>query len=194
MRRDEPHGIRAFVAVLLPAEVRRRLGAVVDQLRPRAARVSWVAEANLHLTLRFLGAVDEAVLGRVREAVEVAAAASAPFTLGVGGLGGFPRDRTPRVVWAGVVAGAEALSALHGRLETALAARGVPPEARAFHGHVTLGRARDPRGTPELAAALTGAPVAFGELLVDAVHLMRSELDPQGARYSVLARCPLGAR
>jgi 2'-5' RNA ligase len=148
---------------------------------------------NLHLTLRFLGNLEPAALEKVREAVAVAGTAVAPFTVEVGGLGGFPSGRRPRVVWAGVIAGGERLRALHAALEAALVARGIAGEGQAFHPHVTLARARDPRGAGGLESAL-GARLRFGEVRVAAIHLMRSELDPRGARYSVLAEATLGDR
>ena len=156
------------------------------------APVSWVRADNLHLTLRFLGSVNERTLIVVREALEEAAPGTPPFAVTLGGLGAFPAPFAPRVVWAGVTEGAEALAGLHGRLEAALAARGIPPEGRHYHAHVTLGRARDPRGAGALAGALEAPAGPFGEAPVEAVHLMRSDLDPGGARYSVLARVALG--
>lgn len=184
--------MRSFVAVLLPEAVQARVDETAAPLRAQGAAVSWVRAENLHVTLRFLGAIEEATLSRVREALAEAAAGTAPFSLTIGGFGGFPTPRSPRVVWVGVLAGADALGALHARLERALAQRGIAPEGRAFHGHVTLGRAREPRGAAGLADALAAASEPLGEVAVDAVHLMRSDLHPAGARYSVLARELLG--
>jgi 2'-5' RNA ligase len=183
--------VRAFVAVLLPADVRAALAAVAGTLPVRGAGLAWVRAENLHLTLRFLGAVEPARLPALRDAVTEAAGAAAPFRVRLAGLGGFPAGRAARVVWAGVEAGGAELGELHAALERALAARGVPAEGRAYHPHVTLARARDPRGAPGLAAAL-GRDVRFGEVAVMALHLMRSELDPRGARYTVLAEAGLG--
>lgn len=183
--------VRAFVAVLLPDDVRARLAAAAAELRARAPGLAWVRPDNLHVTLRFLGEVEPGTLEQVREAMAVAAASAARFTVVLGGLGGFPPGRAPRVVWAGVVVGREGLGALHAALESALVARGIPGESRAFHSHVTLARARDPRGAGGLLGAL-GAGPAFGEIRVAALHLMRSELSPRGSRYSVLAEAPLG--
>ena len=184
--------VRGFVAVLLPDGVRSRLAATAAELRARAPGLAWVRAENLHLTLRFLGDLEPAALERVREAVQAAATAMDPFTVALGGLGGFPSPRAPRVVWAGVVTGGEGLRALHAALEAALVARGIPGEGRAFHPHVTLARARDPRGAGGLGEAL-GPDPGFGEVRVMALHLMRSELDPRGARYSVLTEAPLAA-
>jgi 2'-5' RNA ligase len=152
----------------------------------------WVRADNLHVTVRFLGRTDETVLGRVREALEETGRATVPFSLTLAGLGGFPSASAPRVVWAAVTAGAEALGSFHARLEGALAGRGVPAEARPFHAHVTLGRARERRGDPALGPALARPGLVFGEVPVGAVHLMRSDLDPAGPRYGVVARVSLG--
>lgn len=184
------HSIRTFVAVLLPDDVRARLAARVAELRPQAPGLAWVRAENLHLTVRFLGEVGPAALERVREAVAVAATAVAPFPVEVGGLGGFPSGRPPRVVWAGVVAGREGLVALHAALDAALVARGVPGESRAFHPHVTLARARDRRGAARLEGLLGEGP-RFGQVRVATLHLMRSELEPGGSRYSALVGAPL---
>jgi RNA 2',3'-cyclic 3'-phosphodiesterase len=182
--------VRSFVAVLLPEPVRAGLAAVSAELRGRAPGLAWVRADNLHLTLRFLGDVEAVTLGRVREAVTVAAGAVSPFTVTLGGLGGFPAERAPRVVWAGVVLGAAGLGALYAALEEALVARGIPGDRRAFHPHVTLARARDPRGAGRL-ASLLGVGPSFGEVPVRALHLMRAELHPLGARYSVLTEASL---
>jgi len=177
--------------VLLPETVRLRVDEAAAPLRERARGVSWVRAENLHVTLRFLGSVDEATLGRVREALAEAAAEVGPFRLALAGFGGFPSPSAPRVLWVGVTDGAEPLGALHARVEAALARRGLPPEGRAFHPHVTLGRAREPRGVSGIAELLEGRGEPLGETRVEAVHLMRSDLDPGGARYGVLAREPL---
>ena len=182
--------LRTFVALLLPERVRAGLAAVTAELRAQSRGLSWVPPDNLHLTLRFLGEIDSSTLERVRDAVAVAAAAVPPFTVSLGGLGGFPAGRAPRVLWASVATGGERIEALFAELEAALVSRGIPGETRAFHPHVTLARARDPRGAKELLSVL-GAGPAFGEVRVEALHLMRSELSPRGARYSVLTAAPL---
>lgn len=182
--------VRSFVAVLLPDRVRAGLAAVSAELRGQTRGLSWVRAANLHLTLRFLGEIEPRMLEPVREAVAVAASAVAPFTVSLRGLGGFPPGRAPRVLWASVAAGGSELEALYGALEAALVARGMPPESRPFHPHVTLARARDPRGAGDLASVLGEGP-AFGEVRVGTLHLMRSDLDPRGSRYTILAEAPL---
>ena len=183
--------VRSFVAVLLPDRVRAGLAAVSAELRGQTRGLVWVRADNLHLTLRFLGRIEPMMLEQVREAVAVAAAGVPPFTVSLGGLGGFPSGRAPRVLWASVAAGSEALGTLYATLEAALIARGMPGESRPFHPHVTLARARDPRSAGELASVLGLGP-SFGEVRVGALHLMRSDLGSRGSRYRVLAEAPLG--
>jgi 2'-5' RNA ligase len=191
---DAARGIRSFVAVLLPEAVQARVDEAAAELRRRAGPVSWVRAENFHVTLRFLGSVDEATLGRARDALAEAAAGLAPFRLALGGFGGFPTAHAPRVIWVGLTAGAEPLVELHARLEAALARCGIPSEGRGFHPHVTLGRAREPRGASGIGELLDGTGEPLGETVVEAVHLMRSDLHPEGAHHSALAREALAGR
>jgi 2'-5' RNA ligase len=179
--------------LLLPDRVRAGLAAVSEELRSQTRGLTWVPPDNLHLTLRFLGEIGPATLEDVRDAVVAAAAVVAPFTVSLGGLSGFPAGRAPRVLWASVAAGGERIETLFAELDAALVARGIPGESRAFHPHVTLARARHPRGAAELVRVLGVGP-AFGDVPVEVLHLMRSELGPRGARYSALTAAPLRGR
>lgn len=184
--------MRTFVALLLPGEVRQALAAEIDRLRPLARDVAWVAADNLHLTLKFLGEVEPVRVELVAATLETIATGAAVFELGVRGLGAFPSPARPRVIWAGVDAGALAAAALAGRIDEALARLDFEREARAFAGHVTLGRVRLPRRDPKLAAALgAAADRRFGAFRVEQVTLMQSELGPRGARYTEIGSWPL---
>jgi 2'-5' RNA ligase len=180
---------------VLPPPLRERLEETAAPLRSIAAGVSWVSAANYHLTVKFLGDVDEARIPPIIAAVEAAVAGRDPFDLALRGLGAFPGPGRPRVIWAGVRAGAADLAALAGAVEDRLAALGFPREARSFSAHVTLGRVREPRRDPALAAALARAEgVELGAARVDRVVLMQSQLSPRGARYTELAALPLVVR
>jgi 2'-5' RNA ligase len=188
---------RLFVALEPPEPVRRRLAAMQAAMRraagPAAAGVRWVPPEAIHLTLQFLGAVPDERVGAVAEAVRAAAAASIPMRLELRGAGGFPSARRPRVLWAGLGGDVEPLGALAAALGRRLAPLGYPPEERPFSPHVTLGRSREARGAPGLAAAIAaaaeqeGSPWRAGE-----VCLVESHLSPSGARHEVLSRLPLG--
>lgn len=170
--------------------MRARLAAEVERLRPLARDLAWVARDNLHLTLTFLGGVETGRLDTLAEALSTAVARRPVFDLTVRGLGAFPSRTRPRVLWAGVDAGADALATLAAGIDDAVESLGFAREARPFSAHVTLGRVREPRPNPRLAEALTLDDV-FGRQRVIRVSLMRSELSPRGARYTELAAVPL---
>ena len=182
--------VRTFVAVLLSDEIRQRLAQEVEALRPHASGVAWVVPANLHITVKFLGNVDEARLPEAGAALGRAATVPA-FEVDIRGLGAFPTVTRPRVLWAGAP-GAPAFARLADSVDRTLAALGFPPEARGFTPHVTLGRVREPRRDVALAALLEAAAARpFGTLRVERLSLMRSDLSPRGARYSELAALTL---
>lgn len=184
--------IRAFVAANLDPGLKAALATVQDRLKATRADVGWVRPENLHLTLKFLGQVEEGRLGAIGKAVAQAVTGCGPVHLVFQGLGAFPRPREARVVWIGLSHGAEALAALQARIEAALESLGLAPEARPFTAHLTLGRVRGPAHREQLARALTGATTeALGEMVLDRIELMQSNLNAGGARYSILQSFPL---
>jgi 2'-5' RNA ligase len=186
-------GVRAFVAVQIDEATRAALAAQIELLRAEAPRVAWVAPANLHLTLKFLGGVDRALLEPLIQALRGTLAAAPGFDVQVHGLGAFPAALRARVVWAGVTVGSADLRALARGVQAAVGPLGFAPEDRPFSAHLTLGRVRAPRRDARLAAVIdAGAGRTFGTVRVGSVSLMKSVLGAGGARYSELARIPLG--
>jgi RNA 2',3'-cyclic 3'-phosphodiesterase len=179
--------------VLLPDDLRQRLASAIERLRPHTTDVAWVAPSNLHLTLKFLGQVDERRVPALADALREAMAEQRAFEVAVRALGAFPSATRPRVLWVGLQDAGGGLAALAARVEACCDALGVPRDTRAFAPHVTLGRVREPRRQPALGEALARA-ADFGPLSVDRVSLMRSELSPRGARYSELAAAPLAVQ
>jgi RNA 2',3'-cyclic 3'-phosphodiesterase len=152
-----------------------------------------VTTGNLHLTVKFLGEVAEDRVEAIAGALTGAVARVGAFDAQVEGLGAFPSAARPRVVWAGVTAGAGALGDVAGRVDEALDALGFAREARPFSPHITLGRVRQPGRAPALTEALRGAAERpFGRFRVTRASLMRSELSTRGARYTELAAASLG--
>ena len=191
--------IRAFVAILLDEAVRAAVAAVVERLRPLGGSVAWVPVANLHLTLQFLGEQPEERLAAAEAALDDAAARTAPIETALHGIGAFPGLEQPRILWVGLAQGALEVRALQARVAEALAREGFPREERPWHPHLTIGRVHDDRrwrreAGPALRQALAqAAGTRFGTLRISEVALMRSDLSPRGARYTLRRASVLGA-
>lgn len=186
--------IRTFIAIDPGDAIGGALAAVQRSLAKEATDMKWVEEDNLHLTLLFLGEVEDRDLLGICRAVEKAAAAQAPFSLEIVGIGCFPNPRRPRIVWAGVGAGSAELIALHDALEPPLLKLGCyRREDRPYSPHLTLGRTRSEQPGEQLARALPKFQKwRGGETTVKEVHVMSSELTPKGPLYTILARSKLG--
>ncbi len=187
--------VRLFVGLTIPDDVRERLSALLCGL-PGAR---WVAPENMHLTLRFIGDVDEAVGEHPAAALgDISAPAFAIF---FAGLGAFDRRRRPTALWAGVAAEPR-LDHLHGKIESALVRAGLAPEARKFSPHVTLARFRARSGNSgKTKVSPMGRVAGWLEshggfrtrpFAVERFVLFRSRLGHGGAHYEEVAEYPLG--
>jgi 2'-5' RNA ligase len=188
--------IRTFIAIELTAECRESLAGVQKRLIPAGKGVKWVRPEAIHLTLKFLGNIDEAQVEPVSEAMAQAAASCPPLRLRLKGVGAFPGVSRPRVVWVGVVGDTQPLGALQRDLEARLARLGFEPEARAFSPHLTVGRVRDfpssGRGKSPLAEAIVAlSGLELEEFEAGELILFRSELRPGGAVYTRLRQAAL---
>ena len=174
------------MALNLAPALREALWAAAAPIREGGFPVKWVSGDGIHVTLKFLGDVEDEREGDLVAALRRAAVGARALSLALEGFGAFPDPERPRVVWAGI-APEPALEILQHRVEQEFAPLGFPTEARAFRPHVTLGRAaRDarPRDFAGFAEALGG--LAFTRTaLVGALDLMRSTLQPGGAVYQV---------
>ncbi|MFQ5899724.1 MAG: RNA 2',3'-cyclic phosphodiesterase [Candidatus Methylomirabilia bacterium] len=183
--------IRSFVAILLNEAVRTAIASELDQIRPLARSVGWVAPPNLHLTLKFLGRLPVDTVKAVEGALGAVVGEMSPFSMVFQGLGAFPGVARPRVLWVGVVEGVRECQALARLVEDTLARSGLPQESRPYTPHVTIGRVRKPGGLSALQQAISqDAHKPFGQLEVRALSLMRSDLHPDGARYTELRAFP----
>jgi 2'-5' RNA ligase len=174
--------MRAFFALPLPAELRQALarkGGAITGLRAQK-------EATIHLTIRFLGEIEDP--DEVLEAIRPITDATAPFRFTLKGIGAFPNPRRARVAWVGVDEGAESAAELVQNVEKALHPLGFSPERRPWHAHVTLGRFRSPRAI-EISAA--DRDRVWGEADATRLVLFRSELHPDGARHHVAGELSL---
>ncbi len=186
--------MRVFVAINLSQQEKGRLEAVARPLWESRFPVRWVPAQNVHLTLKFLGEVEEDRLPDLFAAVGGTAVGIRAFDMAVNGFGAFPSLRRPQVVWAGIEVNPP-LSELQERVEAALEALGYERERRRFHPHLTLGRARKHARPNEFKGfdELVGQLVYEDVFHVAAVDVMQSQLKPSGAVYSVIHSVPLEA-
>lgn len=185
--------IRTFIAVPLPEEIRQLLAAVIDTLRVAAPEIKWVKPETIHLTLKFLGGLTPAELQAVCQALDrVFGQPHHPFSLTAGGVGAFPDFKRPRVLWVGVQGDSlDRLRALQAEIEDALHRRGFDKEERPFSPHLTLGRIKFLKHFTELREALRTLDNPHRSFNVTRVDVMRSDLKPGGAVYSVLKQYQL---
>jgi len=186
--------LRLFWAVNLPAPLKKKLASLQEKLKPAGADAKWVEEENLHLTLQFLGNVDAEKAAFLIANMQNALAGFPVFSLRLDGLGFFPGERKPRILWAGLTGDLASLQRLHKRVQEANLLGGFPAEEREFRPHLTLARLRSARGADKLAALvkeLGAAAAGLGELPVTAVELVKSELGRRGPVYTVLGAAPL---
>jgi len=183
--------VRSFIAIELPEAVRESLSRLSARLRESGVNASWVRPSNIHLTLRFLGEVDEEGLDRLTRILTEHYASVSPFPLSVRGTGAFPNLRRPSVIWAGVEPAEGALTEVQATAEAAAQAIGLPEESKSFHPHLTLARIRVPRGIEPLLARLQDEKdFSGGDFTANAVSLFSSELTPRGPIYRCLKEFP----
>jgi RNA 2',3'-cyclic 3'-phosphodiesterase len=184
-----------FTGIDLGDDVRARAAAMIAELRHRVqqtapqARVTWIPEERLHLTVRFIGEVGEPLAERIVSALR-APLPLAPFTVAFNALGSFPQKGPPRVIWIGVADGRDAVSRAEVAISERLHRLGIPREDRAYSPHLTLARVREAAGM-RAAALFDHLSPRLGETRVDAITLFQSKLSPKGPTYVVLERTPL---
>jgi len=199
--KDTPKTIRSFIAIELSHEARTELARLQSRLKeaspPRTVR--WTDPKNVHLTLHFLGDLPEDRLEDVNRSVRDAAAAHTPFSLNLSNLGCFPNPRRARIVWVGVRGDIDHLVALQSDLGDRLnKGVGFEPESRTYSPHLTIGRVK--KGVTQIRLRELGQVLEqqiprvgqFATFQVDYIHLIRSDVKPDGPIYTSLAKGRLG--
>ncbi len=197
---------RTFIAIELNEETRNYLSQEIRRFSQALPQVRWSDPATLHLTLAFLGELDERQLARATDAAVSVAAQTKPFTLSIGSPGIFGPAQAPRVIWIGVAGNLQSLLDLQSGLAARLAENGFPPEDRAYAPHLTLARIKAPLTSQEMATLrrLIGpttsgndrphpsSPSHHQGITIPVQHLsvMKSDLLRTGPRYTCLQLCP----
>ena len=178
--------MRLFVALDIPEDVRQAIAALTAKLRSVCGSARWVRIEGAHVTLKFIGEVP----AEKSEAIK-AALANVPFPSALKilfrGVGFFPDERRPSVLWAGIEAGPE-LRRIAAAVEASLEPLGIAREQREFSPHLTLARFKSPGNLAGLRAAIAAAgPLDFGRAIANEFHLYQSVLKRGGAEYTRLA-------
>ena len=187
--------MRLFFAIELGDALQDLLDETTAPLRAEAPELAWVRRDHRHLTLKFLGDVDEASAPKLIEAADVAATRHRPLEMSVRDVGAFPNFRRARVVWIGVEQEPR-LELLHHDLELACEQEGFEVEGRPFRPHITLARVRAPLPVERARALARVARTVRmkATVSVERITLFESTLAPTGARYRRIHAAPLGGR
>lgn len=179
--------IRTFIAIELNKETHSELSLLQSALKKSEADVKWIDPQIIHLTLKFLGGIDDKKIKDVQNILNDVAKNFKPFVLSLKEIGAFPRLDYPRIIWVGVDEGKDEASQLTKELENKLEKIGIPKEDREFHPHITLGRVKSPKNKDRLKSIIeTTKFEPSSKIAVDHLTLFKSQLTPQGPIYTPL--------
>ena len=183
--------MRTFIAVDFPPAILEKIEAIVDYFKKNVPdhALKWVEIVNLHLTIKFIGEIDPGKLDQVKSILAGSLEGHNAFEIEVAGLGMYPNQRIPRVIWLGITGG-ETLGKIYTTLDRRFSELGIKSESRAFTPHLTIARVR--KGTDRKTAQVIGETLAqfkvdsLGTVTIDRVHLYQSVLTPSGPIYTNL--------
>ncbi|MBM3244518.1 MAG: RNA 2',3'-cyclic phosphodiesterase [Candidatus Omnitrophica bacterium] len=182
--------MRAFIAIPIPEQTKKHLLLLQEKLKGYGADVKWVQTDNIHLTLKFLGEVDEDNLSKVYRAIENAVKETCAFSADIASLGAFPKIDYPKVIWVGIRQGEKETKEIAGLLEEEIEKTGIPKEKREFESHITIGRVRSLKNLKDLSTRLNEFTDYFEgtdmNFMVSKIVLFKSTLSPKGPTYEAI--------
>lgn len=179
--------MRTFIAVEIPKEKREIVWRLIKSEKERGLPIKWVEFENLHITLKFLGEIDEKKKEELSPILSEISKKYKPFNVSLEGLGCFPSPRNPRVLWVGVGEGDKELIRIAKELENSLIRYGFKKEERKFHPHLTIGRIKTFCKVDDILER----PIKTDSFLITSLILFKSTLKPEGPIYDELNRFPL---
>lgn len=180
--------MRAFIAIELSDEIKSALAQIQSHLKYAGADVKWVEKDNIHLTIKFLGEIDEKKCEKVKAALAEVVKSAKSFEISLKDIGVFPKIEFPRVIWASLDKGAKESAELAAKVDEALSKLGFDKETRPFAAHLTIGRVRSPKNKEALkekiqSYALPSTPYTQ---FIPSIILFQSTLTPKGSIYAKL--------
>ena len=185
--------IRSFLAFELPVDIKRIIMAISEDVRQLPLNVRWVNVTNIHLTIVFMGNVQEEQIKPIQDTVKEVCQGCGPFSIGIKGIGLFGSRRNPRVLWVGLDGTIDRMGYFRDDLQKGLRPFGIKEEKRRFKPHLTLGRFRKgARAGIHLDDLLSKYhDLTSPECTIEELILFKSDLKPGGAVYSKLNGWPL---
>jgi len=181
--------IRIFIAIELPQDIKENLQSLQEELKKANADVKWVKPENIHLTLKFLGYVPASQIPEIIQELKSGLDGFGTFSVEIAKLGSFPEKGKPRVIWTGVNSGSENIVRLQNKVEDFLKKFNFPIEERKYTPHLTIGRVRGLQNIKLLQDLIgTRNNVQFGNMNVENVSIIRSDLKPEGPVYTTLGK------
>ena len=179
------------MAIELPGELKQDVDKLIVSLKPFGPEVRWVRAANLHLTLRFLGDIEQNDVPVLEDHIKQNIVGLQPFPIKLAGLGCFPNMRRPRVVWIGVDGTMNSLQTLAECVEKSCMEVGYGKGDKQFSAHLTIGRIKEPRGLEPLIKCLETTEFISSDFIVEQVIIFKSDLSPRGPTYTPLKKIKL---
>ena len=184
--------MRLFIAIELPSEIKQGIAKVQEQLRETGANAGWTRPEGIHLTLKFLGEVEESRIDGIRKALIAAVGSNNKLSLSIAGAGAFPNEKNPRVLWIGVTGDVEKLGSLQAAVENAMTGLGFEREGRRFSPHLTLARIKFLKPRDNWQQKIESIRnVKLGGFEAGHISMMKSELKREGAVYTEVGRVEL---
>ena len=187
--------MRAFIAIEIPHSLQEKMGSLQKELKKSGADVRWTKPEGVHLTLKFLGEINQEKVKKLIAKLKDDIPSFDPLKICLKGLGGFPNLNRPRVLWLGVEPAGQGLKQLQKEIEKSLQPLGFPQEGRDFKPHLTLGRVKSFQGQTALIRMVKDKEnIELGEFTTDCYYLFQSILKPSGAEYHKIHKFMLRER
>ena len=183
--------IRTFIAIDIPEDIKNKIFEVERKLMQTGANAKWENKEKFHITLKFLGDVEENMIDKIHKTLENALSEFNQFEVQYEGVGCFPGLSKPRVIWVGCKDETGKLNSLRNIVEDEMVKLGFKPEDKEFNAHVTLGRVKKGGALENLIKMLKNINFPPVKGKVTEVLVMKSDLKPTGSVYTVLKKIKL---
>ncbi len=176
--------MRLFIAIEVPADIEHIFSDAQNELKRTNADIKWVDPKNIHLTLKFLGHVDDNKVPDIKMLMDNLAKNYHIFTSSLFKIGAFPDINYPRAIWIGVDKNCSLVEEIAKKLEEQLSTMGFQKEKRSYAAHFTLGRTRSEKNRDSLREKLTSIEITQAEFGINSLTLFKSQLTPRGPIYT----------